>query len=141
MRYQPGRHGGMVSSEFTSLIERNAQFLSVRRTGRGDGVCGLHNAITGNYIMGRGGGWMPEVTFYRDISPQCIRGWRNILFELVRIRHVRATKEIRRVLGDEDTNNAIDRRIGYLPDRYADTARRYTEEEKTTRHVRNVSTA
>lgn len=138
MSLRPGRHGGMASSELTEIIERNAQFLAVRRSGRGDGMCGLHNSVTGNYICGIGGGWLAEHTFYRNIAPSCVRGWRNILYDLVRGRHVRPTKEIRRVLGDEDTRNAIDYGGRTIPDRYADDMRRYVEEESKTRHVRGI---
>ena len=68
----------MPSSEFTAIVERNAQFMAVRRTGRGDGLCGLYQSVSGRYICGITEGVMPEYTFYRERAPQCIRGWRNI---------------------------------------------------------------
>lgn len=120
-----GRHGSMASSELESVIVRNSQFLAVRRTGSGDGVAGLIDAVTGKFIAGIGGGRLPE--FSRMANPiydcECtpggtcttgyhgtglVRGWRNILYDLVSRRKVRDTKEVRRVLGDNDTHRALD---------------------------------
>lgn len=122
---RPGRHGGMPSSELESIITRNANFLSVRRAGSGDGQAGLYHGITGEYIGGIGGGWLPE--YSRNLQPKydcactpgghcrsgahgiyLVRGWRNILYELLTSGRVRVTKEISAVLGHEDAHNARD---------------------------------
>lgn len=134
----PGRHGSMASSEFVSLIERNAEFLAVRRSGRGDGICGLYKAVSGEYVCGIGGGVLPAYTFYRNEVPQCVRGWRNILWDLVRSRHVRASKEIKKVLGTDDTNSALDGKAILAPHRPADDAHRYADEARRSDHIRGV---
>lgn len=115
----------MPSSEFTSLIERNAEFLSVRRTGRGDGLCGLYHSVNGAYIMGIGGGILPEFTFY---APHCVRGWRNILYDLVSKRHVRGSREIRRVMGNETVSDALEYGHIKAPFAPADESSRYAHE-------------
>lgn len=115
----------MASSELESIIVRNSQYCAVLRAGTGDGVAGLIDSMTGEYFAGIGGGRIPE--FSRMTQPvydcECtpggtcttgrhggglVRGWRNILYDLVHARKVRNTREIRRVLGDEDTYKALD---------------------------------
>lgn len=120
----------MPSSEFVELVQRNAEFLAVRRTGSGDGICGLYNGVTGEYLCGIGGGILPEYTFYRQQHPQCVRGWRNILYDLVHKRYVRATKGVRRVLGDEQVNRATDCGYSLHPFHPGDDSRRYDHESR-----------
>ena len=122
---RPGRHGGMASSEFESIIARNGEFLVVRRAGGGDGQAGLHCSISNDYICGIGGGWLPEYSRYLKPQYDCActpngecrtgahgtnltRGWRNIAYELMARRRIRATKEIRRLLGDYEATQAKD---------------------------------
>jgi len=114
---RPGRHGGMSSSELESIIARNGNFLSVRRAWSG---AGLYNSVTGDYLGGIGNGWLPE--YSRNLHPkydcECtpgglcrtgmhgikmMRGWRNILYELLSQGRIRTTREIKRVLGEHAT--------------------------------------
>lgn len=125
MALRPGRHGGMSSSEFTELVQRNSDFLTVNRFGRGDGGAGLHNSITGKYVAGIGGGWLREYSWHDKPAYGCActpeglcrsgyhgtglhRGWRNILYDLVQRSKVRPTKAIKRLLGDYETMMALD---------------------------------
>lgn len=126
MSLRPGRHGGMPSSELEALIVRNGNFLTVGRWGA-DGVpledCQAHvyNVITGESVMGLTSGWVPEYSRMRKLEYGCIcnptgicrtgahgsgliRGWRNILWELVHRGRVHKTKEIDRVLGHIEEN-------------------------------------
>jgi len=122
---RPGRHGGMSSSELELILARNGNFLSVRRAGSGDGFASLHNGITGDFILGINGGWLPEYSRMQQPKYDCectpgghcrsgqhgillLRGWRNTLYELVTRNRVRVTREIRRILGDVDARNAAD---------------------------------
>lgn len=125
MALRPGRHGGIHSSEFTELLERNSEFLTVYRFGRGDGGAGLRSSISGKYVAGIGGGVLPEYSRHLYPSTDCactphgecrsgmhgtslMRGWRNILHELINRHKVNPTKEIRRLYGDRDTDLALD---------------------------------
>jgi hypothetical protein len=98
----------MPSSELEALITRNSQFLTVRRSGSGDGVAGLCSSITGEHIRGLGGGRIPEYSYMRDEAPRLVRGWRNILHELITMRFVWPSREIKRLLGTEAVNRALD---------------------------------
>lgn len=111
----PGRHGSMSSSELESIIIRNSDFLSVRRAGRGDGIASLHHAVSGKFIAGIGGGRIPEYSLMRDYAPRLVRGWRNILYDLLHRRHVRPTPEIRRLLGDRMVVQAVDYGLNKVP--------------------------
>ncbi len=104
---RPGQHGGMPSSTLAELVERNSDFLTVRRFGRGDGGAGLHNSVSNRYVGGIGGGWLPEYSLMLNRAPALVRGWRNILHDLVRGHHVRPTKPVRRMFGDYETNCAL----------------------------------
>jgi len=121
---RPGRHGSMSSGEFEQILVRNANFLSVRRAGSGDGYAGLYNGVTGDFVLGITPGTMPEyshmtkLTYNCECSPRAlckraihgsglVRGWRNILFELAARGRVRVTNEIVRTLGEEDTVHAV----------------------------------
>lgn len=129
---RPGRHGNMSNGELEQIIIRNGDFLSVRRAGTGDGYVSLHNAITGEFILGINGGSLPEHSRMRklkwgcDCSPrtECrrgihgtdlMRGWRNILYELVARRRVRVTHEIVRILGGVEARNARDYGLVHSP--------------------------
>jgi hypothetical protein len=122
---RPGRHGGMSSGELELILARNGNFLSVRRAGSGDGQAGLYNGVTGEYLGGIGGGWLPE--YSRNLSPkydcECtpggrcrsgahgiylVRGWRNIVYELLSKHRIRNTKEVRRLLGSIEAQQAED---------------------------------
>lgn len=122
---RPGRHGGMSSSELENIIARNGMFLSVRRAGDGDGHAGLYNSITGEFILGINGGWLPEFSRMRKLTYRCsctprgicrtgahgtdlLRGWRNVLYELLSRGRVSPTKEIRRILGESEALDARD---------------------------------
>lgn len=99
----------MPSSELESIIARNGNFLSVRRAGSGDGQAGLYNGVTGEYLGGIGGGWLPEYSFYKGPNmTYLIRGWRNILFELLARGRVSATREIVKTLGRSEALDARD---------------------------------
>ena len=115
----------MPSSELESIITRNANFLSVRRAGSGDGQAGLYDAVSGKYIAGIGGGWLPEYSRHMKLKYNCectprgecrtgahgtnlMRGWRNILHELIAKDRVRISKEIKRVMGEHEVYNARD---------------------------------
>ena len=133
---RPGRHGGMSSGEFELILARNSNFMTVRRSGGGAGFAGFHCSVTGEFILGIGGGWLKEYSrminpkwacaCYPDSAPkgfckkgihgtQLARGWRNILFELVSKDRVKASKEIVAILGPTDSNNAIDKLFALAP--------------------------
>lgn len=104
---RPGRHGGMTSGELELIIARNANFLSVRRAGSGSGQAGLYNSVTGEYIAGIGGGWLPE--YSRHLGPNktyLVRGWRNILYELLARGRISSSKEIKKTLGPTEAFQA-----------------------------------
>lgn len=120
-----GLHGSMSSGELESIISRNSLFLSVRRAGSGDGQACLINGVTGEFIAGIGGGRIPEYSRMTQPTYDCpctpggtcttgmhginlVRGWRNILYDLIHLRRVRNTKEIRRIMGRDDTYNALE---------------------------------
>lgn len=115
----------MASSELELILARNGNFLSVRRAGSGDGFASLHNGITGEFILGINGGWLPEYSRMQQPKYDCectpgghcrsgahgillMRGWRNILFELVARGLVHVTKEVRRTLGEVESLDARD---------------------------------
>lgn len=104
----PGRHGSMPSSELELIIARNSQFLAIRRAGAGDGMAGLYDGITGKFIQGIGGGRIPEWSYMRNEAPRLVRGWRNILYELLHKRKLIPSRDIRRVLGDYTVRNVLD---------------------------------
>lgn len=105
----PGRHGSISNSELELLICRNSQFLAVRRSGSSDGgSVGLHNAITGKYVRGIGPGRIPEYSVILNTVPSLVRGWRNIMYELLTMRFLSPTKEVMHWLGDEMVRNCLD---------------------------------
>ena len=106
---RPGRHGGMASGEFESIIARNGNFLSVIRAGSGDGQAGLYNSISGEYLGGIGGGWLPEYSRHlKDNGTGLLRGWRNVAYELLARGRLRPTREITRLLGYREALDARD---------------------------------
>lgn len=106
----------MPSSELELIITRNANFLSVRRAGGGDGQAALYNSITGAFVAGIGGGWLPEYSFHKNPNgTHLIRGWRNILYELLARHRIRNTREIKRALGDREANQAEDHQMVTAP--------------------------
>jgi hypothetical protein len=106
----------MSSGELELIITRNADFLAVRRDGDGDGQAALYNSITGQFIAGIGGGWLPEFSRFRNAdNTYLIRGWRNIVYELVARHRLKPTREIRKLLGDRDAMNAHDYGMGPAP--------------------------
>jgi hypothetical protein len=99
----------MSNSELELIICRNSQFLAVRRSGSADGgSVGLHNSITGQYIRGLGPGRIPEYSVILKTVPSLVRGWRNIMYELLTMRYLSPTKEIRKWLGDELVTKCLD---------------------------------
>ena len=98
----------MPSSELELIIARNSQFLAIRRAGAGDGMAGLYDGITGKFIQGIGGGRIPEWSYMRNEAPRLVRGWRNILYELLHKRKLIPSRDIRRVLGDYTVRNVLD---------------------------------
>ena len=122
---RPGRHGGMASSELEMIIARNGNFLSVRRAGDGDGQASVYNNVTGDFVGAIGGGWLPEYSCNTKPAYKCectptgtcrtgahglglVRGWRNILYELLAKRRISLSKEIRRTLGSHSAIQAFD---------------------------------
>lgn len=122
---RPGRHGSMSSGELESIISRNGEFIVVRRAGGGEGYAGIYNSVTCEYIAAIHGGMMPEHSRMMKPANKCEcnprgecrtgahgtdlrRGWRNALYELLARGRVRPTREIRRILGDYETNQARD---------------------------------
>jgi len=113
---RPGRHGSMTNSELELLICRNAEFLAVRRTGSvNGGSVALINAITGEYLRGIGPGRIPEYSHMLAVSPRLVRGWRNIMYELLSMRKLRPTKEVRSWLGDETVTRCFDYGLARAP--------------------------
>ena len=112
----------MPSSELESIISRNGNFLSVRRAESG---AGLYNGVSGQFIGGIGNGWLPE--YSRNLVPkydcECtpggkcrsgshgiymVRGWRNILYELLANGRVHTSREICKILGSSEAHDARD---------------------------------
>ncbi len=131
-----GRHGAMSSGEFELILTRNSNFMTVRRAGSGNGFAGFHCSVTGEFVIGIGGGQLAEYSrmlepkwacaCYPQSAPKgfcktgahgtkLARGWRNVLFELVSRGRVKASKEIVMILGPSDANNAIDKLFGMAP--------------------------
>ena len=108
MRRDPGRHGSIPSGELEQIISRNGQYISVRRAGSGDGRAGVIDSITGAYVLGLGGGTLPEWSYMRNEAPYLVRGWRNICYELLHRRRLRATREVERLVGSALIRDAID---------------------------------
>ncbi len=106
--FVPGRHGSMPSSEFETFLVRNTEFCTVIRSGSGDGVAGVCSSITGETIRGIGGGRIPEYSYMRDETPRLVRGWRNICYELLAMRNLRITKEVKTLLGRRFVFEAYD---------------------------------
>ena len=105
----PGKHGSVSNSELELFICRNSQFLSVRRTGSASGgSVGLYNSITGEYLSGIGPGRIPEYSHIVNSTPSLVRGWRNIIYELLIVRKLSPTKEVRKWLGDISVREAQD---------------------------------
>lgn len=113
----------MSSGELELIIARNADFLSVRRAGGGDGYAALYNSVTGECILGINSGWLPEYSRMKKLKWGCdctprdtcrtgthgtdmMRGWRNVLYELLCRGRVRNTKEIRKMLGEVEARQA-----------------------------------
>lgn len=103
-----GRHGSMSSGELELILARNTQFCTVRRAGTGDGVAGICDSIRGNCIRGIGGGRIPEYSYMRDHSPRLVRGWRNIMYELIVMRKISPSKEVRRLMGRQMVYDALE---------------------------------
>ncbi len=105
----PGKHGSVSNSELELFICRNSQFLSVRRTGSASGgSVGLYNSITGAYLRGIGPGRIPEYSHILATTPSLVRGWRNIVYELLVMSKLSPTKEVRHWLGDLCVRDAQD---------------------------------
>ena len=103
-----GSRGSMASSEVESIIRRNSEFLAVVRAGDGDGRAGVYNAVTGQYYGGLQPGRVPEWSHYRDSRhhdgserKEFVRGWRNLMYDLLAQGRLRPTKEIVMLLGRE----------------------------------------
>lgn len=115
-----GRHGSMSSSEFESIISRNGNFLSVRRAESG---AGLYNGISGEFICGIGNNRLPE--YSRNIVPKydcactpgghcrsgshgiyMVRGWRNIMYELLSNGRIRISRQVKGLLGEKEAFDA-----------------------------------
>lgn len=106
----------MPSSELESIVTRNGNFLTVLRAGSGDGNAGLYNSVSGEYLGGIGGGALPE--YSRHLNPDgtgLVRGWRNILYELLARKRVRLSKEIKRILGEHEAFKAYEYGLGAAP--------------------------
>lgn len=108
MRRDPGRHGSIPSGELEQIISRNGQFISVRRAGSGDGRAGVIDSITGSYVLGLGGGRLPEWSYMRSEAPYLVRGWRNICYELLHRRRLLHTREIERLVGSDIIRDVLD---------------------------------
>jgi hypothetical protein len=115
----------MSNGELEQIIVRNGNYVAVRRAGSDDGYVSVHNAITGLFILGINGGRLTEYSRMRRPMWGCsctpngyckrsihgtdlIRGWRNILTELVARGSVRVSKEIERVIGGEEARQIRD---------------------------------
>lgn len=129
---RPGRHGGMSSGEFENILTRNSNFMAVRRAGSGDGFAGFYCAITGEFVLGINGGWLKEYSYMKNRKYGCdctptglcrtgmhgtnlIRGWRNVLWELVSRGRVKATEQVHTVLGTESFRDAIEKLMNKAP--------------------------
>lgn len=123
---RPGRHGGMSSGEFEQILIRNSNFMTVRRAGSGDGTAGFYCALTGKYVLGVGGGWLPEYSHHKNPKYDCectpgglcrsgkhglwlVRGWRNVLFDLVSRGRVKGTEQVHTILGTESFRDAVEK--------------------------------
>jgi len=112
----------MPSGELENIVARNGNFLTVRRAWSG---AGLYNSVSGDYLGGIGNGWLPEYSRNLNLKYDCactpgglcrtglhginlMRGWRNILYELLARGRVRPSKEICRVLGTVEAHHARD---------------------------------
>src|SRR5262245_12457789 len=112
MASRPRRQGGMSSGELELILTRDQNFLTVIRAGRGAGQAGLYNGITGSFLGGIGGGWIPEYSTHRFPAYDCacapggrcrtgahgtylVRGWRNMIHELLARKAIRSTRIIR----------------------------------------------
>ncbi len=112
----PGKHGSISNSELELFICRNSQFLSVRRTGSASGgSVGLYSSITGKYLRGIGPGRIPEYSHMVATSPSLVRGWRNIVYELVVMRKLSPTKEVKKWLGDISVRDALEYGLNKAP--------------------------
>jgi hypothetical protein len=105
----------MSSGEVEQIVSRNAQYLSVRRAGAGDGIAGLIDSNTGQYLHGLGGGRIPEWSYMREEAPRLVRGWRPMLYELLTARKIRPTKEIKSLLGEYTVRDVLDYGIARQP--------------------------
>ncbi|MHC4620772.1 MAG: hypothetical protein ACYTEQ_23755 [Planctomycetota bacterium] len=99
----------MSNSELELIICRNSQFLTVRRSGSADGgSVGLYNSITGEYLRGIGPGRIPEYSYMLPVAPRLVRGWRNIMYDLLTMGKLMPTKEIRSWLGSDVVSDVMD---------------------------------
>ncbi len=106
-------------------VKELVQGKDVLDAGSGDGYASLHNAVTGEFIMGINGGRLPEFSrmanpkYGCDCTPKShcrtgihgtnlLRGWRNVLYELVSRRRVLPTPEIAKILGGVECRDAYD---------------------------------
>jgi hypothetical protein len=129
-----GRHGSIPSGELEQIVVRNGQFLSVRRAGGGDGQAGFYNSITGEYLQGLGGGRIPEWSYMRHEAPHLVRGWRNILYELLHKRKLSPTREIKRLLGESLVRNVLDYGLSAQPQASPEPSRVYMDGTWTSGH-------
>jgi len=112
----PGKHGSITNSELELLICRNAEFLSVKRSGSADGgSAGVYDSITGEYLRGIGPGRIPEYSTMLERAPKLVRGWRNILYDLLTMHRLRPTREVRSWLGDHVVTQCLDYGITQVP--------------------------
>lgn len=140
---RPGRHGSMPSGELESIISRNGEFITVRRAGSGDGYAGVYNSVTCEFLTGIGGGTLPEYSRMANPKWGCectpkgfcetgnhgtnlIRGWRNSLYELLARGRLRPSKEIKRALGELETQQARDYGMWYVPGTETSPAWKYS---------------
>lgn len=120
-----GRHGSMSSGELECIITRNGNFLTVLRAGGGDGQAGVHDAVTGRFLCGIGGGQIPEYSRNAKLSYDCacspggqcrsgahgtvlVRGWRNILHEMLARHILSPSLQLNRLLGREAVSMVYD---------------------------------
>jgi hypothetical protein len=114
----------MSSGELEVYLTRDQEFRTVIRAGRDEGQAGLYNGVTGSFLGGVGGGWIPEYSTHRQRAYDCactkggtcrsgahgiylIRGWRNIVHEFLASRKLRPTKAISRLMGDRAVRDAL----------------------------------
>ena len=106
----------MPSSELETIIIKNSDFITIRRAGYDEGRAGVHSSVTGSFILGLGGGWLPEYSLYKNEDRTgLVRGWRNIAYELLTRRRLRPTEEIRKLLGYKEALDARDYGFGTAP--------------------------